>query len=299
MNDLERGHESIARAVAACRPPVVVVECLRQFGDVLHSTLLIRHFRTIHPDRSVVWAISERYVDAFAAFTMSEMGPHAVAALPHGPPFPEDAQPRIAWVRAAAALPGVERATGCGVHPWGWKSGSIVDAFLDNGGVGGGALAVPRRPCLPIDISDFAWNDDLQRHHGLSSGYVALEHVSYSLGSCGPDWYADLVRQVGLPVVALGAASDPPVPGAIDAHGCTFRQAKATIMRARAFVGCGSGLSVLAATDGCMCPVVELVDPHLSMAGIGYLARGRPHSCMPGRSAAAVAAWITAAVGRG
>lgn len=121
MSAISDGHEAIRDAVERCRPPVVVVEMLRNFGDVLHSTVVVRHIRKTEPV-NVVWAIGERYVGQFKNFSLRELGPHAIAGLPDLPAFPEDADGRVSWVKVAKSLPGVSRASGCGVHPWGWKS---------------------------------------------------------------------------------------------------------------------------------------------------------------------------------
>lgn len=267
MEAEELGHQAIAQAIGT--EPAILIEMTRQFGDVLHSTLAVRHYRATQQTR-VVWAISDAYADAFSNFVPEVLGPHAIARLPALPAFPGDAPARIAWVSRAAQMPGV-RAIGCGVHPWGWKRGDIVSAILENAKIAN--LAVPRRPWIPLDLGDIAWADDFVQRNGLQGGFFALEYTSHSLGSRDPGWFADLARRLPLPTVSLGAASDPHVPSTIDGRGTTFRQAKALITRASCFVGCGSGLSVMATSDGCEQPMVEFCDPALAATGIGYRQR--------------------------
>lgn len=278
MSEEARGNKAISDAVARVGGPAVVIEMTRQLGDILHSTIVVRHVRASEPGVKVVWAISEKFVDTFSLFTPEQGGPHAVAALPQLPPYPGDGPFRVKWVHAARSLPGVRRALGCGVHPWGWKRGSIVDAILINAGIE--RLSVPRRPWLPLGAEDVAFAKKFIADHGLGRGFVALEYMSYSLKTKPISWYADLVRSCHLPVVALAAGGEQLVPGAIDGRGTTFRQAKALIAASSCFVGSGSGLGVIAASHGCEQPVVELVGEALSMPGIGYRAAGdRHHNC--------------------
>lgn len=277
MTDPERrGHEIIEGAVARCGAPVVVVEMTRQLGDILHSTVVVRQVRAAEPDVRVVWAISEQFAETFGTFSAAEHGgPHEIAAVPLLPAYPKDGPVRVAWVKQAAKLPGVRRAFGCGVHPWGWLRGSIVDAILINAGIS--RLSVQRRPWLPLSDADHAYAAGFVAEHHLEGGFVTLEYISYSLGTKPVQWYADLVRRCHLPVVALAASGEPAVAGAVDGRGTTFRQAKALIARSSCFVGSGSGLGVVAASNDCEQPVVELVGHALSMPGIGYRRPGDRH----------------------
>lgn len=290
MDELEqRGHEAIANEVAKLEPPIVVVEMLRQLGDVLHSSIVVRQIRAGHPTIKIVWAISEAYGQTFEAFTPSELGPHAIALLPNPPAYPADGSYRIRWVEQAKSLPGVIRSFGCGVHPWGWKCGSIVDAILDNSGIKD--LLVPRRPWLPITAEDHAFADAFIAEHGLQR-FITMEYGSYSLKVRDLGWYADVVKRCGLPVIGLAGRDFAALPGAIDGRMTTFRQAKALIARSSCFVGCCSGLSVIAASQGCDQPVVEVGPVELSMVGIGYRAHGVNHVVCQGKSSTETAAAV-------
>lgn len=293
-NPEQAGHTAIAEAVTRVGTPAIVVEMHRQFGDVLHSTLVVRHLRVTSAAK-VVWAICERYVDAFRYFVVTQHGPHAVAALPELPKFPEDGPTRVAWVRRAQEIPGVQ-AIGCGVHPWGWRHGNIVDAVLNNAGIK--ALAVPRRPWLPLAHNDLVFADRLISSRALHAGFVALEYTSYSLATNNLAWYTDLIQRLRFPVIALAGANEPLPEGAIDGRGTTFRQAKALIMRASCFVGCGSGLSIVAASNHCEQPVVELVTPALSMPEIGYRSADHHYRNMHGASASEVARAVQQLISR-
>jgi len=258
------GCAAITEAVSRCRPPVIVVEMMRMFGDVLHSTIVVRHYRSARPDASIVWAISERYVSTFEPWVGP--GPHAIAALPDGVPYPADGPMRVAWVRCAAKLPSVERAIGCGVHPWGWKGGGdIVSAIFRNANIS--RLAVLRRPWCPWLPEDERWVDSFLQEHRLTH-FAALEFESVSLASLTAGDVSKLVSGVDIPVVALGAPGTALPDGVIDGR-CTFRQARTLIDRATCFIGIGSGLTQLSATTST--PVIEMSPRDLSLQNIGYV----------------------------
>jgi hypothetical protein len=269
---LDRGHAAIADAVAKCKPPVVVIEMLRMFGDVLHSTLVVQHYRKVSR-ASIVWAISEKYVETFAPWVAPE-GPDAIAGLPDGPPFPKDGPLRVAWVRRAAELPGVKRVIGCGVHPWGWQSGTIIEGILHNAGID--HLSVPRRPFCPLTPEDVAWADNSIAMHDLSE-FTTLEFESTSLAGLSVQDCTKLFRRVGMPVVALGGPTAAIPQGALDGRS-TFRQAKALIERSSCFIGISAGLTQLAATTEV--PIAEYGPYNLSLQSLGYVGSRRyGHAC--------------------
>jgi hypothetical protein len=71
------------------------------------------------------------------------------------------------------------------------------------------------------------------------------------------------------PVVWTASSEDPKLDKGIDARGCKWRQAKVLIERATCMIGCGSGLSVLAACDGMNTKVFEInIGPSLSLKNI-------------------------------
>jgi hypothetical protein len=152
--------------------------------------------------------------------------------------------------------------------------GSIADAIFHNAEITD--LAVPRRPILPVDITDYAWADQFQSRHNLTGPFVTMEYISYSLKPHDTPWYSQLATFIKCPVLALGGKEDAALPGAIDARGCTYRQAKVLIMRSKCFVGCASGYGFLAASEGCETPMVEIVEPHISYKACGYMSN-RPY----------------------
>jgi len=160
---------------------------------------------------------------------------------------------------------------------WGWNvGGSIADNVFYNAGIT--KLNVQRKPFLPVGIQDYAWSDDILRAHKLvSRKYGVLEYNSYSLS--GPphnavnsiDWYNEMLSKVRHPIIYTGGKNDPPLRYGIDLRGCAFRQAKVMIMRSKLMIGCGSGLTMVACSDGMNVPLVEInIGDTISMNGCGY-----------------------------
>ena len=283
MSDLEVGKERITQAIAQARAQygrnVIFVEHLRNFGDCMHSTIVIRHYRKTIPDCTIVFGISEKYVSEFETLKSLPDGPHIIVGLPHGPQFPDDGPLRVAWTRYTATLPGVYKVVTPSVHPYGWRCGSMSEAIFHNADIK--KLEVPRRPVLPIDIADYAWADSYMRHFQLTGNYVTMEYLSYSLKPHSLEWYTDLVKRIKCPVVGLAGKNEPLVAGMVDARGCTYRQAKVLIMRSKCFVGCASGNGLLTVSEGCETPMVEIVEPHISYRALGYVGPGvseRPYA---------------------
>ena len=275
-DDITVGNERIMAAVDKARrygKPIIFVEHLRNFGDSMHSTIVIRHYRRAMPGAYIIFGVSERYASEYDTIKGHAQGPHDVVGLPHGPSYPYDGPVRIAWTKYAATLPGVVKVVTPSVHPYGWKCGTIADAILYNAGIT--HLLVPRRPFLPVDISDYVWADQFMRDHGLTVPYVTMEYTSYSLGSHNIDWYANLVRLIKSPVVAISGPNDKFVPGTIHCKHATYRQAKVLIMRSRCFIGCASGNGLLAVSEECETPIVDIIDDSLSFRKLGYIITNR------------------------
>lgn len=280
-DDLAVGHQRIQDAVTAVKAssskPIIFVEHLRNFGDAMHSTIVIGHYRRTMPAAYVMFGVSERYANEFVTSVGLPDGPHSIVGLPHGPAFPYDGPLRVAWTKQAATLAGVAKVVTPSVHPYGWASGkrNLADAIFHNAGIK--TLLVPRRPYLPVDITDYIWADNFQRQNNLLGLFVTMEFISYSIKAHDIGWYAELVKQIKCPVVAISGASDPSVPGAVNCKTATYRQAKVLTMRSKCFVGCSSGNSLAAVSDGCDTPLIEVIENAISFKTLKYVASGRKY----------------------
>lgn len=260
MNSYEKGINNINKIINKFGWPVkqtIFIEGLKNFGDTLHSSVVVRHYRKQYPDHLILWGITDRYFKQFkiAADTMGVV----VFNLPHDASG-EDRQNWKKYVDGLGLFKNIFPL--CAVTGWN-IGGSIVDNVLHNANIN--KLCVPRRPFFPHSGEDYAWHDRFCRKHDLKGRkYAVLEYNSYTLSkpphNCtwSIDKYNDLIKLIDYPVVFTAASDDPALNDGIDARGCTWAQAKVMIERAGCLVGCGSGLSVLACSEGINTYVIEI-----------------------------------------
>ena len=69
MNLIERSKEIIKKVVDGYKWPIkdtIFIEGLKNFGDCLHVSMIVNHYRKTNPSSHIVWAISEKYFDLSA-----------------------------------------------------------------------------------------------------------------------------------------------------------------------------------------------------------------------------------------
>jgi len=256
------------------RSSTIYVQHLKNFGDVLHSSMVVRHLRKAHPDKPIVWCISERYADQFEPF--SNKLNVKIVGMPHEG-SPED---RARWARHAKTK--FSRVVTPSVCPFGWTiAGDIVDNVLHNAGIK--KLLVPRRPFFPHTNKDNEWAGSFLKGNGIQNEpFVALEYNSYTLSkpphnsTWSTEKYNQMLAYIKYKVVFLGGEADPALKRGVDGRGTTWRQAKAIIARAKLFVGCGSGLSVMACCEDINTRMIEFnVGPSLRAEEIYSVRRSK------------------------
>lgn len=273
MSNLAKtGFETIKKAVDHYKQfkpnKIILIEGLRNFGDTLHSSMVVRHYRSQYPNHLILWGISDKYWKEFNEYAQSV----GVVVFP----LPHSAEPsdRQYWKSQSSNL-GLFKSIFplCAVsgynHP-----GNIVDNVLINAGIK--KLRVNRKPFFPHGIEDYRWCDKFIINNGLKGKkFIVLEYNSYTLSKPPHEctWsiekYNKLLKMINYPVVWTGSSGDPELNGGIDARGCKWRQAKVLIERAACMIGCGSGLSVLSACDGMNTKVFEInIGPSLSLKNI-------------------------------
>jgi len=244
----------------------LVVSSSKQFGDVLHASLVVRHYWTTNPTRPLVWLISERYLDEFRGY------PYAteIIGLPHKLETKDRCQ-------LAASL----RSQGyqviqplCSESGWPAGASDIASAVLVNAGIK--RLMVPRKTILPIDDQDRQWAREFLKSKGCEGRYVTLEYNSYTLSkpphnSTWPvEKYNQFVNGLNIKCVNLRGPNDPVLARGADGV-CSFRQAKALIEGSSLFIGCGSGLTMIAASEGLRTRILEIgIGNPISMRGCKY-----------------------------
>jgi len=240
-------------------PPnrVIVIEGLRNFGDVLHTSMVVRHYRQTHNPRNtaIVWGISEKFYKEFGPYT--EHVNCRVLPLPHTSP-----DVRQKWKKYLDKK-GLAKCVFPCVAVSGWNiGGNIIDNVLKNAEIK--KLHVPRNPFFPATADDHRWRDQFLKKNKINGNYAVLEYNSYTLSkpphnaTWSTEKYDQLVKLIKKPVVFIGSDSDPKLNHGIDGRGCTFRQAKSLIMKANMVIGCGSGLSVIACCENINNRLIEV-----------------------------------------
>lgn len=261
---------NIIAKINAIGKPCWYIQTLKMFGDTLHGSIVTAHYYKTKPKNiKLIWGLSERYIKEYDEFLLCDYK----VALPHDLQH----QDRVNLARKIENLPNIQKVIKPLVGVWGWNiSGSIADNVFHNAQIKN--LSIPRKPILPVGIKDYAWSDNILKSKKLlGRKYGVLEYNSYSLS--GPPhnaiksikWYNKMLSMVHYPVIYVGGKNDPPLKYGTDLRGCTFRQAKVMIMRSKLMIGCGSGLTMVACSDGVGTPLIELgIGDTISMRGCGY-----------------------------
>jgi len=245
----------------------LIIESVKMMGDLLHTGIIIRHFRTIDKNRNILWAISEKYLDTLKYFPYATK----LIGMPHELSL-ENRQNLLKQLRNNFGKYNV--LSGCpGVSGWN-IAGSIADQFFHNVGIK--KLVIPRRPILPLSVEDHAWAVEFMKTHNLKR-FATMEYNSFSFErkKKGGIWplacYEELLENIKGPIVWLAHNDAPSFKSGIDGRQTTFRQAAALIKLSSIFLGSGSGLTMVAATEGMNTPIYELgIGRTITMRGCGY-----------------------------
>lgn len=260
MDVFQSGVDVILKAVDHYKWPkekTIFIEGLKNFGDVLHASVVVRHYKRKYPDFMIMWGVSDKYYKQFDEY--AALVGVVVIPMPHG------ATPEIRqnWKKKFSSFGFFKSIFPlCAVSGYD-RPGNIVDNVLYNAEID--KLLVPRKPYFPHSNHDYAWHDQFCKRHNLKGKkYVVLEYNSYTLSkpphnvTWPIDKYNEMLKHIEYPVVWTAAFEDPPLEKGIDARGISWRQAKVMIERSGCVVGCGSGLSVLSCCEGLNSYVIEI-----------------------------------------
>lgn len=278
MNKFETGLEAINNTI---EKDDVYIQSVQMFGDTLHASIVVDHYRKQYPNRRIVWGVGEKYADEYSNFD-NIVKNVKIIKLPHTPVDDEGNQIRRNWIKECKAKikfgPCVAVS---GYH----TAGDIATNFMVNAGIK--KLSVQRKPILPLSMDDVDFANKFIEKHSLSK-FIALEYNSITFSgpphflTWKPEQYESVIKLAEYPIVYLGSSKDPELAGGVDGRGTTFRQAKAIIKRASLFVGCGSGLTMVAASRGVDTPITEInINNSINMRGCGYAQSRILLKCQP------------------
>ena len=245
---------------------VILIKSHSMMGDILHHSIIVRHYRKVYPDHKILWYMSNKYLEAFKYYPYAS----EIVGLPEKLTL-NDRQ--ILYSRLYNIL-GDKLISGCvGVRGWNGP-GSIADNFFLNAKIK--KLAVPRRPVLPLGPEDHEWAKAFRKQHGLKN-FACMEYNSFSFerkikGGIWPlEYYEEFLERAKFPIVWLAHQDAPTFKNGIDGRQSSWRQAAALIKTANLFIGCGSGLTMVAATEGIDTPIMEVnIGSTITMRGCKY-----------------------------
>ena len=264
MDNITTAFDRITIASAKYRKPLIV-KTTKMFGDVLHGSIIVRHFRHQNADMPIIWAVSEKYVEPLKYYKYAT----EIVGLPHDMTLEDrqtlNKQMRRNFHHIISPCVGVS----------GWRIiGSIADQCFYNAGIK--KLEVPRCPVLPLGAEDYEWANHFITKHNLKR-YICMEYNSFSFerktkGGIWPlEYYEEFLATTKYPVIWLAHPEAAAFKNGIDGRNTTWRQAAALIKNASLFLGSGSGLTMVAATEGIETPIMEVnIGESVTMKGCGY-----------------------------
>lgn len=262
--DIIKGSIDIVEHAVANYSNPLIIESTKQMGDAIHNSIVVRHYRKMYPTRNIIWLLSEKYIEPFKYYKHAT----SIVGLPHGLTL-DDRRELCKSLRTKfevlAPCVGVS-----GEHTF----GSIANQFFYNAKIK--SLMVPRRPVLPLGEEDIQFAQEFRKKHNLKR-YICLEYNSFSFerkikGGIWPlEYYQEFLDRIKVPVIWLAHSDAPALKHGIDGRNTTWRQAAALIKISNLFIGCGSGLTMVASTEGIETPILEVnIGPSITMKGCGY-----------------------------
>lgn len=240
-------------------------------GDSMHGQPIIRHYKNVYPNSVIVFMTEEKYKNVHEY----DINIDKIITLPNG----LDNKDRLAlWpiIKSHKDIISIIPA----INPFqalykenSWCHNNIADQYFHNAGIlnlqpqGGRFLEVK------YDDNDKAVANKLITED--RSKLIALEYVSYSTP---PVWkmnsYSSFVQTAnkhGFKCISIAGKNEPLIPNTIDCRGTTWRQTVAILSKVGYIIGCGSGITVLAASSRPQPKIIELDIPeNVTITGCQY-----------------------------
>lgn len=246
----------------------------RNLGDTLHLTPIIRHYRLTYPDAAIAFVVGAPYAGAH------EFNPD-IDALFTVPSL--EVPDRIALRKHLLTFDNITLKIAPSIFPYGavwpeltWSHANIATQYFANAGIPNQTPVGGRKLIVQITDGDRAWAKSFMAQHRLTKNRTcAMEYNSYS---AQPVWrtqqfqkFIQRCEEHGIKCISLAGKNEPPIPGSINGTGTTWRQTVALANEIGAFVGVGSGITMLMASAEQVPKILEIaVDDPVNMLGCGY-----------------------------
>lgn len=288
---MERSSKAVNDAIKFLKSrngsPKILVKQIRNLGDTLHLTPVIKHYKIKFPNSVLAFVTGQWYHNAH------EHNPYIDGMFLADHNATPQHRLRL-WDKVMDAR-GIDIKIIASIFPFGevhpqnkWSLQTIADQYLHNAGIKNLQPLGGRDLIVNITDEDRRYIKMIWDRHKIRK-LVILEFVSYSRE---PVWKINhfrrlthMLREKGIHCASICAAHENHIPGTINCSGITWRQSAALCASAIAVVGVGSGITMLAAAAKPQPKIIELgIDFPVSMKGCGYA----PSVLMPNPSVFAV-----------
>jgi ADP-heptose:LPS heptosyltransferase len=254
------------------KSPKILVKIAKNMGDSMHGQPIIRHYRHLHPNAAIVYMVEDKYRNVHEYDTNIDQ----IVSLPNG----LDNKVRLALWDPIKSNKNIDIAIVPAINPFqalhkenAWCHKNIADQYFHNAGIPNLQPLGGRHIEVKYDMQDKAVADKLLAERGEK--LIAVEYISYSTA---PIWkmstytaFVQLAAQRGFKCLSIAGKHEPLIPGTIDCRGITWRQTAALLSKVQYVIGCGSGITVLAAAARPQPKILELDIPeNVTIAGCGY-----------------------------
>jgi len=274
---MDRNIEAVNQAIKFLRDhkgsPKILVKQIRNAGDSIHMTIPIHHYRIKYPNAAIAFIVGQWY------HNIHEHNPHinGLFLADHN----ATPQQRLQLWPLIQNTQDIDIKIIASIHPFGvvypqnrWSLPCIADQYFYNAGITDLKPLGGRKPIIRITDDDRNFAKAICNRHKVNR-LVIFECYSYSKT---PVWdnfkferLASILQPHGVKCMTIASSSEQAIRGTISCTGITWRQTTALLGQAKAMVGVGSGITMMAAAAEPQPRIVELGIPSsVSMNGCGY-----------------------------
>jgi len=266
------------------KSPKILCKISNNMGDSLYSIPILRHYRNKYPNSCITFLTERRYsnvhelrkdIDKLFLLPNKLSGETRLSLWN---PIKNDKNIDIAIIPA--------------INPFrsrfkdnDWCQNNIADQYFYNAKIESLQPIGGRQLSINVSDSDKEWISSSLKDFKVSKS-IAIEYISYS---SRPKWnmnkyieFVKLANSNGYQCYSIAGQHEPQIPFTIDFRGITWRQTVALLSKMKYVIGCGSGISMLAAASDPQPKIIELdVPENVTLAICGFAPSINIHNPTP------------------